>query len=65
MKRPIPGQVIEIVELQRHARKKLPGELGGKSFERWLGDVAERRRAGERIRVFVDHDSTHVVVVAE
>lgn len=61
--RPIPGQVIESVELQRHAQKKAVGELGGKSFERWLGDLADRRRAGEQIRVFVDRDSTHVVVV--
>lgn len=57
------GQVIESVELQRHARDKRPGELGGKSFERWLGDWARRWAAGEPIAVFVDRDATHAVVV--
>lgn len=61
--RQISGQVIESVELQRHARDKRPGELGGKSFERWLGEWAQRWRNGEQIAVLVDRDSTHAVVV--
>lgn len=58
------GQVIETVELQRHAKAKRPGELGGKSFERWLGAWAERAAAGERIAVLVDYPNpTHCVVI--
>lgn len=64
VKRPIPGQVIEVVELQRHAKVKRPGDLGGKSFERWLGDWASRKASGEAIAVLVDYrNPTHCVVV--
>lgn len=59
----IPGQVIESVTLQGHAKHKHPGELGGKSFELWLGEWARRHAAGERIAVLVDRDSTHAVVI--
>lgn len=58
------GQVIESVELQRHAKKKRPGELGGKAYEAWLGEWARRKAAGERIAVLVDRGSTHCVVVS-
>lgn len=57
------GQVIESVELQGHAKRKRAGELGGKSFEAWLGEWARRHAAGERIAVLVNRDSTHAVVV--
>lgn len=58
-----PGQVLDSRELQRHARHKRPGELGGKSFEVWLGEWRARWLAGEPIAVLVDRDSTHAVVV--
>jgi len=58
------GQVIEVVELQRHAKKKRPGDLGGKSFEIWLGEWAKRRAQGEQIAVLVDYrNPTHCVVI--
>lgn len=64
MKRPLPGQVLEVIELQGHAKRKRPGELGGKSYELWLGEWAKRAAAGERIAVLVDYPNpTHCVVV--
>lgn len=59
----IPGQVIDSRELQRHAKSKRAGELGGKSFELWLGEWAQRWRDGEPIAILVDRDSTHAVVI--
>lgn len=58
------GQVIEVIELQGHAKKKRDGELGGKSFELWLGEWARRRAQGEHIAVLVDYrNPTHCVVI--
>ena len=38
-------------------------QLGGKSYERWLGEWAQRWRDGEPIAVLVDRDATHCVVI--
>lgn len=56
---------VEVRRLQSPGRRKQPGDLGGHSFQRWLGEAPGRAAAaGCRVRLFVAVPRSDHVVAA-